>query len=57
MRSRWGFIPAVNRDGKEMFLASVHGIPAENFFRRGNGDGELFSDGEFLVAIPTYRLH
>jgi hypothetical protein len=47
----------VNRDGKEMFLASVHGIPAENFFRRGNGDGELFSDGEFLVAIPTYRLH
>jgi hypothetical protein len=29
------------------------GIPAGKFFRRGDGDGELFPGGEFPVAIPT----
>jgi hypothetical protein len=32
------------------------GIPAEKFFRRGDGFGELKPDGEFPVAIPTRRL-
>jgi hypothetical protein len=53
---RWGFIPAGNGDGEEMLPASVRGelgIPAGKFFRRGDGDGELFPGGEFPVAIPT----
>jgi hypothetical protein len=29
------------------------GIPVRKFFRRGDGDGELFPDGEFPVAIPS----
>jgi hypothetical protein len=29
------------------------GIPAGKFFRRGDGDGELFPGGEFPVAIPS----
>jgi hypothetical protein len=32
------------------------GIPAGKFFRRGDGFGELKSDGEFPVAIPTRSL-
>jgi hypothetical protein len=27
-------------------------IPWGNFFRRRDGDGKLFFDGEFFVAIP-----
>jgi hypothetical protein len=30
------------------------GIPAGNFFRREDGDGELKPDGEFPVAIPKF---
>jgi hypothetical protein len=30
------------------------GIPARNFFGRGDGDRELKPDRKFPVAIPTY---
>jgi hypothetical protein len=30
------------------------GIPAGNFFCRGDGFGELKPDGEFPVAIPSH---
>jgi hypothetical protein len=36
-----------------MSPASVRGDPVENFFRRGDGFGELKPDGEFPVAIPN----
>ena len=29
-------------------------IPVGFFIYRGDGDGELFLDGEFLVAIPNF---
>jgi hypothetical protein len=32
-------------------------IPAEKFFRRGDGDGELFHGGKFPVAIPRRNEH
>jgi hypothetical protein len=32
------------------------GIHAGKFFRRGDGNGELFTDGEFPVAIPKPEL-
>jgi hypothetical protein len=40
-----------NGDGEEMFPATFVGIPTGKFFCRGDGDGELFPDGEFPVAI------
>jgi hypothetical protein len=33
------------------------GSPRGNFFRRGDGDGELKPDVEFSVAIPTSCTH
>jgi hypothetical protein len=35
---RWGFIPTGNRDGEEMFPASIHGDPhREIFLSQGRG--------------------
>jgi hypothetical protein len=48
-----GIYPAGNGDEKKIFTVSVRGDPAGKFFGRGDGDGELFSDGDFPVAIPT----
>lgn len=31
------------------------GIPMGIFFYHGDGDGELFPDGEFPVAIPSRK--
>jgi hypothetical protein len=31
------------------------GIAAGIFFRRKDGDGELFDDREFPIAIPTWK--
>jgi hypothetical protein len=42
--------------GKNCPSQTFTGIPVENFSRRGDGDGKLKPDGEFLVAIPTHRL-
>ena len=39
--------------GKKCSPQAFVGIPAGKFFRRGDGDGELFPGGEFPVAIPT----
>jgi hypothetical protein len=39
--------------GKKCSPQAFVGIPAGKFFRRGDGDGELFPDGEFPVAIPN----
>jgi hypothetical protein len=38
--------------GKKCSPQAFVGIPAGKFFRHGDGDGELFPDGEFPVAIP-----
>jgi hypothetical protein len=38
--------------GKKCSLQAFVGIPTGKKFRRGDGDGELFPDGEFPVAIP-----
>jgi hypothetical protein len=38
--------------GKKCSPQAFVGIPAGKFFRRGDGDGELFPGGEFPVAIP-----
>jgi hypothetical protein len=40
-----------DEDGKEMSPASVRGDPREDFFRRGDEDGELFPIGEFPITI------
>jgi hypothetical protein len=39
--------------GKKCSPQTFVGIPAGKFFRRGDGNGELFPGGEFPVAIPT----
>jgi hypothetical protein len=39
--------------GKKCSPQAFVGIPAGKFFRRGDGDGELFPGGEFPVAIPN----
>jgi hypothetical protein len=39
--------------GKKCSPQAFVGIPAGKFFRLGDGYGELFPDGEFLVAIPS----
>jgi hypothetical protein len=39
--------------GKKCSLQAFVGIPTRKFFRRGDGDGELFPGGEFSVVIPT----
>jgi hypothetical protein len=39
--------------GKKCHPQAFVGIPAGKFFRRGDGDGELFPGGEFPVAIPN----
>jgi hypothetical protein len=39
--------------GKKCSPQAFVGIPAGKFFRRGDGDGELFPGGEFPVAIPS----
>ena len=38
--------------GKKCSPQAFVGIPTGKFFRRGDGDGELFPGGEFPVAIP-----
>jgi hypothetical protein len=38
--------------GKKCSPQAFMGIPAGKFFRRGDGDGELFPGEEFPVAIP-----
>jgi hypothetical protein len=49
----------LNEDGIPVGNLSPRGTGMINFrgelFRRGNEDGELFSDGEFPVAISTTR--
>jgi hypothetical protein len=40
--------------GKKCSPQAFVGIPAGKFFRRGDGDGELFPGGEFPVAIPRH---
>jgi hypothetical protein len=40
--------------GKKCFPQAFVGIPAGKFFRRGDGDGELFPGGEFPIAIHRY---
>lgn len=53
---RQGFIPAGNRDEEEMCPRKRSwGSPREFFFRRKDGDGELFDDREFPIAIPTWK--
>jgi hypothetical protein len=42
-----------NGDGEEMSPASVCGDPRWEFFLSRDKDGELKSDEEFPVAIPT----
>jgi hypothetical protein len=42
--------------GKKCSPQAFVGIPTGKFFRRGDGDGELFPGGEFPVAIPTRVL-
>ena len=37
--------------GKKYPPQAFVGIPAGDFFLRGDGDGELFPDGEFPIAI------
>jgi hypothetical protein len=39
-----------------MFPQAFVGIPAGKFFRRGDGDGELFLSGEFPIAIRSLRF-
>jgi hypothetical protein len=39
--------------GKKCSPQAFVGIPAGKFFHHGDGDGELFPDGEFPVSIPT----
>jgi hypothetical protein len=39
--------------GKKCSPQAFVGIPTGKFFRRGDGDGELFPGGDFPVAIPT----
>jgi hypothetical protein len=39
--------------GKKCSPQAFVGIPAGKFFCHGDGDGELFPDGEFPVAIPS----
>jgi hypothetical protein len=43
--------------GKKCSPQAFVGIPAGNFFRRGDGYGELFPGGEFPVAIPSRVAH
>jgi hypothetical protein len=43
--------------GKKCSPQAFVGIPTGKFFRRGDGDGELFPGGEFPVAIPTGSCH
>jgi hypothetical protein len=43
-----------NRDVEEMFPASVRGDHRGEIFSSWDMDGELFSGGEFSVAIPTW---
>jgi hypothetical protein len=45
-----------NGDGEEISPTNIRGDPTEKFFRRGDRDGELKTDEEFLVAIPSPGL-
>lgn len=54
---RWRFIPAGNGDGEEMPPASVRRDLCGEIFTSQGWVWELFPDGEFLVAIPTTKVH
>jgi hypothetical protein len=47
--------PQGTKMGKKCSLQAFMRIPTDKFFLHGDGDGELFSDRDFPVAIPTLR--
>jgi hypothetical protein len=51
-----GIYPAGNGDGEEISSHKHVGIPAGKLSYRGDGDGELFPNGEFPVAIPRSKF-
>jgi hypothetical protein len=42
-----------NEDGGKCPPQAFVGIPAMNFFHRGDGDGELKPYGEFSITTPN----
>jgi hypothetical protein len=43
---------AGNENGEKCYPQAFVGIPRGKFFRRGDGDGELFSGEKFPIVIP-----